>query len=1455
MKRSIYANGKKTFAVVLALLMIFGCIPFTSSTTKVNAAASRDTVVNYMRSMATIKWTPKSTIKYYYKNGADGRRYYAGTTYTGIPYTQNNRQNLATFKKYLNRKNVYTGSTTCSGYVGNDCSSAVKFAWKQISSSISFSYTGNMFPGSRTGILAVGSYKSTASTSSTKTITTSSGASTMYKAYAQLKPGDAIMARVEKVVNHTRLISSVKVVKNSNGSVNGSRSYVKCIEQCGLSRSRGNTTWNVDKTYTFATLYSTYYIPITCKELKKASVSSATGPSKLAISSYNVPPTKYKAGKSYTIYGAVTSNYEITKVTVGIYNSKGKAVSEKTVRPNSTYFSISDVDNYIKFASAKSGKNYYRVVATDKKKTKTLVNSAFTVSGSSSNGGSSSSASTLSITGYNAPPALTVGQSFKIKGTVSSNYKISSITVGIYNANGTAVSTKTVKPNAKTYSLESISSNIKFSSAKVGKNYYKVKATDAKQTKTLLNKSFTVGNASNSKPASTLSISAYNFPPKSLPQGKAYTIKGNVTSNYKITSLTVGIYNAKGAAVSTKTVKPNAKSYSISKVDNYIKFGSAKVGTNYYKVSATDKKTTKTLVNVAYAVTGSSPASTLKLVNANCPSSIDQGKPYTIKGSVTSNYKITRVTVGIYNVNGATVSAKTVKPNATSYSLANVDNYIKFGAAKAGKNYYKIVAADTKIKKTLINQAFTVKSKDVASTLKLTGYTAPPASLNLGQTFTIKGTVTSNYTIKSVTVGIYNANGTAVSTKTVNPNSKSFSIATVDNYIKFGTAKAGKNYYKVVATDAKQTKTLLNVGYTVAGNNAASTLKITDYNTPHDMDAGSPFTIKGTVSSNYNITSLTVGIYNANGSTVSAKTVKPNAKSYSLSNVDNYIKFGAAKAGTNYYRVKATDSKTTKTLVDSSYKVKVSTAKSTLSISGNNVPPKKMTVGQSLTIRGTVSSNYNITSVTVGIYDAKGNAVSKKTISPNAKSYSISKVDNYIKFGSAKKGVNYYRIKATDAKQTKTLVDSKYKVVADSSSSNSGSSGKMADDIVEVAKTQIGVNGRPNKYTYWYGKVGREGYSYAWCATFVSWCANQAGIPKSIIPPECSCYRMIEALKKLDSKIVKPVSYNPVKGDLIFFDTSASGPYNHVGIVVSYDSKTGAITTIEGNTSPQNQSNGNTVAKRIRYRKEAKISVSAFAHPNYKTETKKDDTKKDNTKKDDTKKPNTKGTVTMADAVDIAMDITSTFEGGYAAVSGNFDGQGLSVGFFQWNLGQGTLQPMLKKYVNKHSDNAKATLGKSKYNAIVNMLSLGSKSAQVQWAAKTINNGKKLKDDWKKALVAMCKTKEFQKIEQEAAQNWINQGKAMYKRYRLKTVRSLALCIDIAVQNWEISKYMGSTKGKSESQIQKMLVEAAVSKASATYKGDVRSRKSCIANGTGTVHGKHFNLKKEFGLTDATISG
>ena len=123
------------------------------------------------------------------------------------------------------------------------------------------------------------------------------------------------------------------------------------------------------------------------------------------------------------------------------------------------------------------------------------------------------------------------------------------------------------------------------------------------------------------------------------------------------------------------------------------------------------------------------------------------------------------------------------------------------------------------------------------------------------------------------------------------------------------------------------------------------------------------------------------------------------------------------------------------------------------------------------------------------------------------------------------------------------------------------------DQIVAVAISQIGnVGGMP--YWSWYGFGSRV----AWCACFVSWCANECGyIDIGVIPKFAGCVNGVNWFKTRGQWA--DGSFEPAPGMIIFFDWDSpngeSGPQDglsdHVGIVEKVEN--GRVYTIEGNTS------------------------------------------------------------------------------------------------------------------------------------------------------------------------------------------------------------------------------------------------------------------------------------------------
>ena len=77
-----------------------------------------------------------------------------------------------------------------------------------------------------------------------------------------------------------------------------------------------------------------------------------------------------------------------------------------------------------------------------------------------------------------------------------------------------------------------------------------------------------------------------------------------------------------------------------------------------------------------------------------------------------------------------------------------------------------------------------------------------PTSLNAGSSFTLKGVVTSRYTMTALAAVVYDQAGKAVLQKRIFPNSCSADLKQIDAAITFGKLPVGNYTYKVVARDA-----------------------------------------------------------------------------------------------------------------------------------------------------------------------------------------------------------------------------------------------------------------------------------------------------------------------------------------------------------------------------------------------------------------------------------------------------------------------------------------------------------------------------------------------------------------------------------------------------------------------------------------------------------------------------
>src|SRR6266568_4767191 len=172
-----------------------------------------------------------------------------------------------------------------------------------------------------------------------------------------------------------------------------------------------------------------------------------------------------------------------------------------------------------------------------------------------------------------------------------------------------------------------------------------------------------------------------------------------------------------------------------------------------------------------------------------------------------------------------------------------------------------------------------------------------------------------------------------------------------------------------------------------------------------------------------------------------------------------------------------------------------------------------------------------------------------------------------------------------------------------------------------------------------------------------------------------------------------------------------------------------------------------------------------------------------------------------------AFETARAYPGCFGTLAGNFDGQGLSFGALQWNIGIGSLQPLWVEMRDNHPAELKAALGG-------------------------------LYDAFCRVALGFCRD------------------------YQLTSERGAALMFDIRVQNGSVDRNgsgplirsdfdqidPGLAAQDKEVARMEIIARRRAAVARADFRDDVLRRKLTIAQGTGTVHNRAYDLAKDFGI-------
>ena len=307
--------------------------------TEMSADELRKICVDYFRLQASFQWTPNKSFQYTIRSSDSVRKFQPGKYYGGIPYVTSSKGggNLYLWMEYYDENTGALDLTKLSGQdlmdlVGNHCAHGAFWGWTRVINSAEI--RGTKTYTQKNGCINVGPYVydpelEEFSTSDpllgTDKVCADNGEQVMYQSYAQLLPADGINATHVKNW-HVRMISDAAHVEYAaDGTIDGEKSYVLCIEQASSNKSytapdgtQLTIMSGVDKKYTFAQLFETGYIPFTFAEF--------LGTDPVETSTVTLDLEKEKVTADELKKSTVTSNYSISHVAVQAVDEKGEVL-------------------------------------------------------------------------------------------------------------------------------------------------------------------------------------------------------------------------------------------------------------------------------------------------------------------------------------------------------------------------------------------------------------------------------------------------------------------------------------------------------------------------------------------------------------------------------------------------------------------------------------------------------------------------------------------------------------------------------------------------------------------------------------------------------------------------------------------------------------------------------------------------------------------------------------------------------------------------------------------------------------------------------------------------------------------------------------------------------------------------------------------------------------------------
>lgn len=251
----------------------------------------------------------------------------------------------------------------------------------------------------------------------------------------------------------------------------------------------------------------------------------------------------------------------------------------------------------------------------------------------------------------------------------------------------------------------------------------------------------------------------------------------------------------------------------------------------------------------------------------------------------------------------------------------------------------------------------------------------------------------------------------------------------------------------------------------------------------------------------------------------------------------------------------------------------------------------------------------------------------------------------------------------------------------------------------------------------------------------------------------------------------------------------------------------------------------------------------------------------------------------------LALNISGSFEGHqqWSNIATSFDGQGLSMGLLNQNLGQGTLQPLLIQMREQNPSTLKAIFSSAHLSSLLQMLAsweaaagiqtaaetslspldkgieinplvTTQNSASVAWAKNNLYSSGSFRTDWWTELTNLGESDGYVSLQINSATKLHTKAKKYLNIINVHELRTYLFAFDIVEQNGgfyqvdidDYRTYLANNSHSTGTQNLLEILQLRLREVSSKFTSDVQERKLAIINGSGSVHQSNRHLEKEY---------